>query len=217
MYFVNRIDLGRTMAQKLAHLKAQNAIVLCLREESLSTSIGLAAELHAWIYPLLTEAIIIPGDPRILGVIGLNGELCYNPALSSFEREEIESDNMSVIQDASRDAFSRLNQQSDTYGALSADNLQGRAIILCADILRDQIQIAAAMEILKPIMTQSVIGIAGNILSDAADLMTLSSEKSNYMDVMTNMFDDAHYFEQPETYTIDERRQLAMNISQYWA
>ena len=216
MYFVNRIDLGRTMAQKAGHLKAQDAIVLCLKEDSLSTSIGLAVELHAWIYPLLIEPIVIPGDPRIIGVVNQHGELCYNPGLSTYEREELQSDNMGLIQDMSRQAFSNLNRQSGSYGILDINVLNGRTIILCADILRDQIEIAAAMEMLKPLRTQAVIGLVGNIMSDAADMMTLSSEKSDFMDVMTNMFDDAHYFEQPEVYSIEQRRQLATNISQYW-
>jgi predicted phosphoribosyltransferase len=216
VYFSNRIDLGRTMAQKLPHLRAKDVIILCLKENSLSTSIGLASELRGWIYPLLIAPIVIPGDGRTLGAINQDGELCYNPKLSRFEREEIEMDNASVIQDASREAFSLLNRQTAEYGDLSKDGLNGRTVVLCADILRDQIEIAAATEFLKSVETLSIVGIVGNITTDVADILTVSSQDSEFMDVLTNMFDDDHYFEQPETYSIEERRQLAMNISNYW-
>lgn len=204
------------MAQKISHLRAKDVVVLCLKEESLSTSIGLASELRGWIYPLLTVPIVIPGDGRLLGAINQDGELCYNPQLSRFELEELEMDNAGVIQDASRQAFSKLNQQTTEYGELTKDGLRGRTIVLCADILRNQMEISAALEFLKTIQTGSIIGIAGNITTEAADMLVLSSERSEYMDVLTSMFDDDHYFEQPEAYSIQERRQLAMNISQYW-
>ena len=216
MYFVNRIDLGRSLARKAEHLKSQDAVVLCLKEDALSTSIGLASELNAWIYPLLIERIAIPGDPRVIGAINQNGELCYNPGLSIYERQELENENMALIQDMSRSAFSKLNRHTAMYGQLNINSLNGRVIILCADILRDQVEIAAALEILKPLRTQSIIGLIGNVTNDVADLVTIQSDKSDFMDVMTNMFDDEHYFEQPESYSVEERRQLAMNISQYW-
>lgn len=216
MYFVNRIDLGRSMAQKVAHLKSQGVIILCLKEDALSTSIGLASELRGRIYPLLIEPIIIPGDPRIIGAINQDGELCHNPELSTYEREELEMEYSGIIQDASREAFSRLNQHTNDYGSLSKESLQGRTVILCADIIRDQIEIGAAIEFLKPIKTQSVISIVGNITNSAADMMTIATEKSDFLDVMAHMMDDDHYFEQPEAYSVEERRRLAMNISQYW-
>lgn len=216
MYFVNRIELGRSLAEKVAYLKSQDAIVLCLTETSLSTGIGLASSLRAWVYPLLTEVVVIPGDPRILGVINQDGLLCYNPGLSTYEREELEMENAGLIQDASREAFSRLNRQSSDYGALNKEILRGRTIILCADILRDQVQLAAAFELLKPIVTKSVVSVVGNVMSDAADALQIGTQKSDFLDVMTNMFDDDHYFEQPDGYSAEERRQLAVNIAHYW-
>ena len=216
VYFSNRIDLGRMMAQRLSHLRAKDVIILCLKENALSTSIGLACELRGWVFPLLTELIVIPGDGRVLGAINQDGELCYNPKLSRFEREEIEMNNAGIIQDASREAFSKLNRRTSEYGELNKDSLRGRSVIICADILRDQVEIAAATELLKSIQTVTVVGIVGNVTSDAADMLRISSQESQFLDVLTNMFDDDHYFEQPEAYSLQERRQLAMNISHYW-
>jgi len=216
MYFVNRVELGRSMAEKVADLRAKGAVVVCLKENALSTSIGLASELQGWIYPLLSEPVIIPGDPRIIGVVNQEGALCYNLGLSRFEREELRLEYNSVIQEASREAFSRLNARILPYGQLSKNGLRGRPIILCADIVRDEVEIAAAIEFLKTIDTHSIVSVVGNISIEAANALTITSQKSNFMDIMTNMFDDDHYFEEQESYTLEERQQLAMNISQYW-
>lgn len=216
MYFVNRIELGQSLAEKVQYFKAQDAIVLCLNENALSTGIGLASSLRAWVYPLLTEPVIIPGDPRIIGLINQEGQMCYNPGLSLYEREDLEMEYAGIIQDASREAFSRLNRQANSLGFLNTEILRGRTIILCADIIRDQLQIAAAFELLKPILTKGVVSVAGNVMTDAADALQVATQKSDFMDVMTSMFDDDHYFEQPESYSIEERRQLAINITRYW-
>jgi predicted phosphoribosyltransferase len=216
MYFVNRIELGRSMAKKVAHLRAKEPIIVCLNEGSLSTSIGLASELRGWIYPLLSEPIIIPGDNRIIGVINQDGELCENPGLSRFEQEELRMDYSGFIQEASRQAFSKLNARLNSYGNLSKSGLKGHPIIICADIVRDQVEIAAAIEFLKVIDTSTIVSVAGNITIEAANTLTQTSQKSSFMDIMSNMFDDDHYFEEQDAYTLEEKKQLAMNISQYW-
>lgn len=216
MYFVSRLHLGRTLAAQMIALRGEEPIVLCLKESSLSVSIALATEVHGWVYPLLFEPIIIPGETRILGVINQDGELCYNPALSTYEREELEMDYQSVIQDASREAFSRLNQRTDEYGSLNKEALRGRTVIMCADIVRDQLEIGAANEYLKTIVTQKIVSLVGNVSTDSATALYIASDESKFMDVLPNMFDDDHYFEQPEAYSIEEQRKLAMNISQYW-
>ena len=216
MYFVDRLQLGSTMAQRLIDLKGKEPIILCLKESSLSTSIALASELRGWIYPLLAERVVIPGDPRIIGVINQEGTLCYNPELSKYEREELEMEYSGVIQDATRAAFHQINQASSIYGELNKAAFNGRTVLLCADILRDHLEVSAANELLKSAYNATIVGVIGNIDVNVADDISRMSERSSFMDVMSNMFDDQHYYEQPEAYTLDEQRSIAMNIATYW-
>ena len=62
MYYINRIELGRNLAGRLMDLKGQEAVVIALKEESLTACIGLATEINAWVFPLLSRRITIPGD-----------------------------------------------------------------------------------------------------------------------------------------------------------
>lgn len=216
MYFVSRLHLGEQLAGLMAELKGQEPVIINLKESSLTSCIALASRLNGWIFPLLTEPIVIPGDSRTIGVINQDGTLCHNPGLSKFEREELEMNYHGVIQDASRKAFSKLNRRSADYGGISKDVLRGRTIIVCGDVVRDQLEIAAMNELIKPVKIQRLISLAGNVKSDVSSSLFLQSDDSRFMDVLANMFDDDHYFEQPESYTPEELRLLAMNISHYW-
>lgn len=217
MYYASRIELGQKLATRIGHLKGHEPVVLCLRDEALTSCIGLAAKIHAWIYPLITEPIRLPGDPRVLGVINPDGLFCWSPVIPPSEQDGILAEFHGPIEDAKREAFSRVNARLGEWGDLKKDALKGRVVLISGDVVRDQNEIAAAHAFLKEIDTQQVIGLAGNIEALAADNLHQKADHSEFLDVMTNMFDEAHYFEQADAYTPNESRQLALNISQYWA
>ena len=49
MYYINRIELGRTLAGRVSYLKGQEAVVIALKEDALTACIGLASEINAWV------------------------------------------------------------------------------------------------------------------------------------------------------------------------
>lgn len=216
MYFTSHQALGRTLAAKIAHLKGTEPVVIPLGEDALTTSISIASEVRGWVYPLLTERVTIPGDDRIIGVVNQDGRLCYNPELSNYEREELEMDNHSVIQEGLREAFSRLNGRVSEYGTLNKDALRGRHIVVVGDVVRDQLNIGAMFELLKTVATGPVTSLVGNITPDGSTKLYMESSASAFLDVIPYLMEEAHYFEQQDPYTPTEKRQLAMNISQYW-
>lgn len=216
MYFISRFELGSRLAKFVNGLRGSEPVIIPLKESSLSSAIGLATELRGWIYPLLTEPVLLPGDPRVIGVINQDGTMCYNPELSQYDIEELTMEFRSAIDEESRRAFSRLNSRTDEYGKLNKDALRGRTIILCGDIVQDRVELEAAKELLKPIATQKVIGLVGNITPNSSDALLLETQESKFLDVLEHMFDSDHYFEQPDAYTLPEQRLLAMNIAHYW-
>lgn len=216
MYFSSRHALGKTLAAKIAHLRGKEPIVIALGEQALSTAISVASEVRGWVYPLLMEPVIIPGDDRIIGVINQDGTLCYNPELSVYEREDIEMNSHSVIQEASRQAYSKLNMSMAEYGNLSKDALRGRDIVIIGDVIRDQLGVGAVTELLKTVATGNIVSLVGNITPGSSTALYMESSESTFLDVIPYLMEEAHYFEQPEPYTPTEQRQLAMNISQFW-
>jgi predicted phosphoribosyltransferase len=216
MYYNDRTDLGNKLAIRLAELKAVEPVILCLKESSLSTAIALAAELRGWVYPLVCEEIKMEADDRIIGVIDSDGTYTVNPQLSSFELEDIMTEFHSIVEDKKREAFSRLNRSSADYAKLNPDVFNERVVILCGDVLKNQIHIGAARALLKPKRPITTIAVAGNVDVNAADYLRLTADQTQMMDVMSSMFDDDHYFEKTDPYTVEQKRQIAMNISQFW-
>lgn len=216
MYYIDRTDLGKKIALRLANVKSVEPIIICLKESSLCTAIALASELRGWVYPLLSEIIKLDADDRIIGVVDSEGKYTINPQLSSFELEDIMTEYHSVIEDKKREAYSRLNRSDTSYAKLNPDVLNGRLVILCADILKDQLQIGAVKTLLKPHRPLDIIGVGGNVDVNAADYLRLTANKTEMLDIMSSMFDDSHYFEKPDVYTLDQKQKIAMNISQFW-
>ncbi|MDO4773780.1 MAG: hypothetical protein Q4A37_01490 [Candidatus Saccharibacteria bacterium] len=216
MYYVNRIELGRSLGGRLQDLKGQEAVVIALKESALTACIGLASEINAWVFPLLSQRITIPGDPRVMGVIDPSGTFTWSPDLEKMQRDGIELESRAVLEDAKRQAFSELNRAIDSYGGLSKEALNGRILLLTGDIVEDRVEIAMALEYLKSVRYAALYGLGGNVDAVAADYFHLQTDRSVALDVMTHMFPAEHYFEQQDAYTLEEQRQLAINISQYW-
>ncbi len=201
MYYINRIELGRNLASQLMDLKGQEAVVIALKEESLTACIGLATEINAWVFPLLSRRITIPGDPRPMGLIDPAGTFTWNPDLEKVQRDGIEMESRALLEDAKRQAFSELNRILDQYGQFSKDSLNGRKLLLTGDIIEDRLEIAMALEYLKSVRYASLYGLGGNVDSLAADYFHIQTDKSIALDVMTHMFPAEHYFEQKDSYT----------------
>jgi hypothetical protein len=216
MYYSNRVDLGRMLGGRLTDLKGVEPVVIALKESALTACIGLASTINGWIFPLLSKTIEIPGDPRIMGAIGPNGNFTWSPDLEKIEIDSIEMESHMVIEDAKRQAFSELNQLLGKYGNFSKDALNGRILLLTGDVIRDRMEIAVALEYLKSVRYANLYGLGGNVESDVATFYHINTDVSVVLDVMSHMFSAEHYFERQEDYSVEECRLLVTNISQYW-
>ena len=219
MFYPNRQALGDQLALKLGHYKDTESIIFCLKRSSLLSCIELAAHLHAYIYIMQYSEISDPYDiTRSLGAITSKGEFVLNPVITQSEYEYIQSDFMSVIEERKRTAFSQINAERDPNPNFSLDSFNGRNVMLFADILKTSFQIQIAENILRPYAPLSTSGVVGNLTSEISDKFNIDTDGVTYMDVLPNtFFDDDHYFDQPDTYTDEQKISMANNISLYWA
>ncbi|MBR3377710.1 hypothetical protein IKG50_00040 [Candidatus Saccharibacteria bacterium] len=219
MFYPSRQALGDQLAMKLAQYKNTETIIFCLKKSSLLSCIELAANLHAYIYILQYAELQDPFDlTRNLGAVTQKGEFVLNPDISQSEYEYINSDFMSVIEEQKREAFSEINGERDPNPAFDLAAFNNRNILLFADVLQSSFQIQVALNILKAYAPASVIGVVGNITSAVSDKFLIDTDGCVYMDVLQNsFFDDAHYFDQPDNYSEDDKINMANNISLYWA
>ena len=216
MYYIDRTDLGKKMASRVSGFIKSQPIIICLSESSLCTAIALAVELRGWIYPIISENIKLESDDRIIGVIDAEGQYTENPQLSSFEIADIMAEYHGMVEDKKREAFSKINRNAAPYAKLNPDIINGREIIVCGDIIRNQLQLGAVKTLIKPRSPLDIIGVGGNVDINAADFLRLTANKTEMLDIMSSMFEDDHYFEKPDAYTIEQKQSIAMNISQFW-
>ena len=209
--------MGDQLAKKLETFCKNDSIIICLDKSSLLTCIELAALLHAYIFVMFYETLQDPYDPsRVLGAVLESGEFVIHPAISHSEYEFIYSEFASQIEEMKRAAMSRLNRSGQS-NSIDRHFIDGRNVLLTDDILRDEMEIAIAKSILKPLRPAHIEGVAGNIVSEVSNKLYLETKGTTYLDVLaSNIFDDNHYFEEPDKYSEDQKLELAKNISLYW-
>jgi Uri superfamily endonuclease len=196
-----------------------DSIIICLKPSSLLSCIELAAHLHAYIYQLWYEPVDDPFNiTRTLGAVLPSGKFVLNPEISRGEYDYICSEFQSHVLERQRVAASRINKNPHVDHNIDLHVANGRNVLLFGDILKDIMEIEVAKTLLKPLSPTSINGVGGNITSDVSLKFQIDTDSVTYMDVLPHsIFDDDHYFEQPDPYPESQKISLAQNISLYWA
>ncbi len=218
MYYPNRQALGDQLATKLGRFRNEDAIVFCLKRSSLLSCIELAAHLHAYVYILQYSTVDDPYDiTRELGAIKTDGGFVLNPEISGSEYDYIYSNFMGLVDQRKQEAFSKINAEKNLNPNFDPKLFNNRDIIIFADILKTTIQLQVAMEILKPYTPANIYGAFGNITMPVSDKIQLEADGLTYMDILPHtLFDDNHYFDQPDELTEEQKLKMANNINLYW-
>lgn len=215
---MNRQALGDQLAGRLDNFRNNDSVVMCLDKNALSACIEMARILHAWIFVIYYEEIIDPyARGRTLGALIETGSFVLNPVINQTEYEYIYSEFSSQIEEMKRTAMSKLNR-AKLVNSVDRKFINGRNVLMTDDIFRDEMGMAIAKALLKPLSPAHIEGAAGNIMSEMSTRLYLETQGATYIDVLpADIFDDDHYFEEPDTFSEEERLMMAQNISQYWA
>lgn len=218
MYYPTRENLGGLLAAKLTQYKNNDTIIICLKKSSLLSCIACAAYLHAYVYILQYEEVDDPYNvTRPLGAVTSTGEFVLNPEISQSEYEYICSDFMGMVEQNKNTAFSQVNSEADMNPNFNLAAFNRRNILFFADILNDTFEIAVAFKLLESFVPNSIFGAFGNITTPISDKLKLEADGVTYMDILAStVFDDEHYFDQPDKYTEEQEIAMANNISLYW-
>lgn len=205
------------MAGRLSDFRENDSIIMCLDKNALSACIEMASILHAWIFVIYYESIPDPyARDRVLGALIETGNFVLNPSISPTEYEYIYSEFSSKIEEMKREAVSKLNR-SKIMNSIDRKFINGRNVLLTDDIFRDEMGLAIAKALLKPLSPAYIEGAAGNIMPEMSTKLYLETQGATYIDVLpADIFDDDHYFEQPDKLTEEQRLLIAQNISSCW-
>jgi predicted phosphoribosyltransferase len=244
MNFIDRISLGDALALRLQQFRDKDAIIICLQESSLMTCLTIASQLRAWLYPLVYEPVYATdGSRRLLGAYGPDGIFCplperHTPVQATVDRLQkpghasgkhhghasahkakatADSDDK-AIKKQKAEATKAVEKRLSAYGvALDIHQLDGRDVILVADVLTDGLPLEVAHQVLRQAKPRSLTAAAGNTTPEVADTLRRSAGTTEIMDVLSGVtFDHERYFEHRDSYTPEQQYALAQHIAAYW-
>lgn len=195
MYFKSRADAGRQLAEKLSAYRSKNCAVLALTPGGVLIGAQIAIALHADLFMLANEKIMLPGEPMALGAISVNNMLTYNSQFSSGELEDLKAEYYNLIESERLTKLHELNSVMGADGAIPSDMLRRRVVILVSDGFLNKFELDVAADFLKPISIQKLV-IAAPIASiDAVDAMHLRGDEIHCLNVSENLLEINHYYD----------------------
>lgn len=219
MLFNDRTVLGKTLAARLLHFRGKDAVVLCLKEESLLTSVTVAAELRAWVYPLLSAPIYSQDAPhKLLGAYDEDGTFCINPDGNESSLQDFSPDTRMFIENQKTAALQDIKVQAEGYEmTLNKQSMNGRDVILVGDVITSALPLALATQLLSSIRPNSMAVAIGNTTPHSAALARMLAEEPTILDVISGVVhDDEHYFEHSDAYDPEQKYALTQHIAAYW-
>jgi len=183
------------LAQALAPYRYENTVIVALNDGAVQIGMQIAAELHATLTLLLSEAIDVPGEGEAFGMLNQDGVFVYNGMFSEGQREEYYSEFHGYLEDQKREKMSRMNRLLGSGGIVDEAMLREQNVILLSDGLPNGAGLDAAMEFMKPLHVLKVI-IAAPIASVASvDRAHLLGDELHILGVTDNYLDTNHYYE----------------------
>jgi len=222
MNFTDRTSLGDMLARRIQQLRGKDAVILCLRESSLLTCLTMASQLRAWVYPLIYAPVYTPDDAhKLLGAFDQDGEFCPLPELTEdnpLAKSEVPSEVAKIVNKQRPAALKSMRTQAAAYGVLlDKHRLDGRQVILAADVLTDPLPILVAQKFLEDVRPKGLTAVAGNATTETANLLRLSAAQTDILDILSGVLpNDSSYFEQADTYTTKQKHTLTRHIAAYW-
>lgn len=193
-YFKDRAQAGAMLAEEMNELKTENTTVLALSEPAVLVAAEIAKRLHANLYLLATEDIVIPEDPTPVATMSTRG-ITYGSHLTAGQLEDIKTDYHSVLDQKSMEAFHKINRIVGKDGEIKKELLKRHIIILVSDGLGNGLSLDVAADFLKPIKAAKIITATPIASIPATDRMHLASDQIFCLSTVSNYFGADHYYD----------------------
>lgn len=219
MLFNDRTALGKKLAARLQQYRGKDAVVLCLKDRSLLTSVVVAADLRAWVYPLLSVPVYSQDLTRQLyGAYDQDGIFCINPEIAEQRVEDFSPEVRSYIESQRTAAIYQITDQAAKFEmTFTKEVMHGRDVIIVGDIVDSAMPLALASQLLSSIRPKSISVALGNTTPQGGELARLLSDEPVIFDVISGVvLDDEHYFEHGDIYDEQQKYALTQHISSYW-
>lgn len=215
MYFKNRAEAGRRLAEKLESYDNQQCVVIALNAGGVLIGAQIAMRLHASLMILDNEAINLPGEPDPIANITTQA-MTYNSRYSSGQLDEFLGEYHGVIESQRMEKMHRLNRLLTDGGEINTKQLSRHVVILVTDALQDATILDVAADFLKPIKLKRLIIATPLATVNAVDRMHLVGDEIACLSVGETLMNADHYYDDN---IIPDRQgvlKIIRNISLNW-
>lgn len=216
MYFKNRSEAGKLLAEELGHYAYKNTVVLALSEGACIVGSQIAIKLHTNLFLFLVKDIVLPNDKRVTASVSSVGTFRYNDSFSAGEIEEIESEYRGYIEQERIKLNHELNTVIGMGGEVKKEYLRHRNIIVVSDGLITGFSFHMAADFLNTISIQKVIVATPLATIEAVDQLHALADEVHVLTVPANFLSLSHYYEDNTPVDADAIDKLLTNTPLLW-
>jgi putative phosphoribosyl transferase len=158
MYFKNRAEAGKLLADQLEKYRYEDTTVVALSPHGVEVGAAIAREIRCDLSLMVTAPITAKGEPGfILGTLDPEGDYVVNQLVPVGEMEEYMLDMWEYVEEEKLHKFYDMVELVGGEGITNRQDLVGRNVILATEGVVTGLSIMAAMHYLKPISYNKAI------------------------------------------------------------
>lgn len=196
MYFESRAVAGAKLASELIDkYRYEDTSVVALDIGGVAIGYQIATYLHTTLQQLLSETIRIQDESIDYATVVEGGVVAKNPEMSQSESDYYYGEYQGQLEDAMREASSKLHRMIGDGGEIDPRALKARNVILVSDGLAKGITLDAATKWLKPVGARKIILAAPIISVPALDKAHILVDELHILAVTPNYISTEHYYD----------------------
>lgn len=196
MYYKNRAEAGKKLAEKLAKYSSEKTIIIAINDGAVVVSAPIAKQLRCGIAVLTTRAIALPGEDQPVGYINQSGDFVYNKLLSEGQRDEIVGEYRTFLEQEKTEQLRTMNALVGGEDVIFDHNkLHGFNIILVSDGLSSGPLLDSITEYLKPVRVNKLIIALPIACITTVDRLHMYADELCVLGVAKYFLGTDHYYE----------------------
>lgn len=216
MYFKDRDEAGAKLVPKLKKYVSDYCAVIALSPGAVLVGSQISEIIHANLMLLLSENIMIPGEPDPLAAITSDNTMTYNSLYSIGEIEEFNMDYYPYIEMERLNLLHNLHLLLGKHGEIKKDRLRHHTVILVSDGLNNGFSVSIAMNYIKTISYKKLIVATPFATPEAYDKIRLISDDAYCLNLIDNYLGVNHYYDENKIPDVDSLLKLSDDIALRW-
>lgn len=215
-YFPSRKVAGNMLADQLLKYRGEDCAVIALSDGAVIVGTQIAERLNCPLSLLLTDSIQLAGEHDELARIDEIGGITYNDKYSTFELNDMKSENFNYIEQQKIQKLFELNRLLGQGETIDSELLKRRNIIVVSDGLVNGLAMHAASEYLKPIHIQKLIMATPFASISAVDIMHVLADKVICLNILEDVISVDHYYDDNEIPSHEKIIQVVEDNMRHW-